>query len=234
MYAEITAKNINPLRGRCLHAPTLPEPPEKPPKTHYCYVMNSKRPNMIKKYSGSIKLDEKILSSNVKGGTRFLCSCNDLFAEGVPKEYIAEIIDWAERQNTVTWWLQTKNPRHEMFRDLIQCKPLNLVLGTTIETNRDYAKEHGCANAPTPQNRFQYGLDYVTIEPIMDFDIDIFIKWLKLMAPKFVNIGADSRPTKDRDLPEPSAAKTMELIAQLKTFTEVKIKPNLKRILEGA
>ncbi len=68
----------------------------------------------------------------------------------------------------------------------------------------------------------------VTIEPIMNFDLDIMIKWLKDIKPKWVNIGADS---KGHNLPEPSKEKVESLIKELKKFTEVKIKPNLKRII---
>jgi protein gp37 len=215
MYDWITAPNCNPLAGRCLH------------ECSYCYALNDPKPGMKSKYSGPIRLDKKVLASSIKGGTRFLCSCNDLFAEGVPKEYIAAILDWAEQQTTVTWAIQTKNPRHDLFANMLRCTPINFILGTTMETNREIPG----TKAPQPLNRFQYGLDYVTIEPIMGFDIDIFPVWLKAMAPRFVNIGADSRPAKDRDLPEPSKEEVLALIAELEKFTEVRIKSNLKRII---
>jgi protein gp37 len=214
MYDWITAPNCNPLAGRCLH------------ECSYCYALNDPKPGMKSKYSGPIRLDEKVLASSIKGGTRFLCSCNDLFAEGVPKEYISAILDWAEQQTTVTWAIQTKNPRHDLFANMLRCTPINFILGTTMETNREILG----TKAPQPLNRFQYGLDYVTIEPIMDFDIDIFPVWLKAMSPKFVNIGADSG---NNNLPETSAEKVRQLIAELEKFTEVRIKSNLKRIIGG-
>ncbi len=42
----------------------------------------------------------------------------------------------------------------------------------------------------------------VTIEPIMDFDLEPFVEMIKNTKPKFVNIGADS---KGHNLPEPSS-----------------------------
>lgn len=211
MYDWITEKNVNPLAGRCLH------------ECEYCYVEPMKiRPASNKKYSGPIRLDEKVLASTIKGGTRFLCSCNDLFAAGVPENIILDIIDWAARQDT-TWAIQTKNPGHELFRHLIKNKPANFVLGATIETNRDIS----ISKAPLPKDRVIAGLDYVTIEPIMDFDMIELVAMVKAINPRFVNVGADSG---GNDLPEPSAEKIEALIAALEAITEVRRKPNLVRI----
>lgn len=217
MYEWITEKNINPLRGRCLH------------ECSYCYALNSPRPGMKLKYSGPIMLDEKVLKSKVSGGTRFLCSCNDLFAEGVKEEYITDIINWAARQKT-TWAVQTKNPKNELFLHLIKQTPDNFLVGTTIETNRDTSE---FSKAPHPKDRVVKGLDYVTIEPIMDFDLLELVEMIKEIEPRFINIGADSRPPRQRDLPEPSKPKVLQLIQQLEQFTEVRQKKNLKRILDG-
>ena len=51
---------------------------------------------------------------------------------------------------------------------------------------------------------------------------------VKSIHPKFVSIGADS---KGHGLPEPSAEKTTTLIRELRKFTEVRLKPNLARII---
>ena len=67
----------------------------------------------------------------------------------------------------------------------------------------------------------------VSIEPIMDFELDEFVHGLRVIQPDFVSIGADSM---GHDLPEPSPEKVMELIHALMEFTEVLLKPNLKRI----
>ena len=67
----------------------------------------------------------------------------------------------------------------------------------------------------------------ITIEPIMDIDMDVFVKWIKDIKPEFVNIGADSKGHK---LPEPDAFKIGKLITELEKFTKVNLKENLKRI----
>lgn len=216
MYDWITAPNCNPLAGRCLH------------EGKYCYALADPKPNMVLKYSGPIRLDEKVLASKVQGGTRFLCSCNDLFAEGVPFNYILETIRWAKTQKGVQWAIQTKNPDRMLNFFQGPRKPARALLGTTIETNRLTAITDGCRNAPVPEKRVVRYLNYVTIEPIMDFDLAIMVDWLKWMQPQFVNIGADSG---DNHLPEPSKEKTLALIAELRKFTEVRLKSNLARII---
>ena len=69
----------------------------------------------------------------------------------------------------------------------------------------------------------------VTIEPIMDFDLEVFYDWIRDARPAWVNIGADSKGHK---LPEPSKEKIEALITELKKFTEVRIKPNLSRLIK--
>ena len=110
----------------------------------------------------------------------------------------------------------------------------NVILGTTIETNKDLLHEVVIGRVPSPLNR-QFWLQktpayhkMVSIEPIMDFDLDILVSWIKGIQPDFVSIGADS---KNNGLPEPPKSKVLDLIDELKKFTEVKVKSNLKRII---
>jgi len=68
----------------------------------------------------------------------------------------------------------------------------------------------------------------ITIEPILDYDLDVFIKMIKSVKPWKVAIGADSC---GHNLPEPSSEKIKALITELEKFTTVIQKPNLKRLL---
>ena len=112
----------------------------------------------------------------------------------------------------------------------------NIIFGTTIETNTTYPIH----NAPPPEAR-AYWIEklrrelsrgvMITIEPILDFDVVTMINWLTDIKPLWVNIGADSKGHK---LPEPSPEKVKKLIEELKKFTEVKVKDNLKRIMKQA
>ena len=69
---------------------------------------------------------------------------------------------------------------------------------------------------------------FISIEPILDFDLQVMVRWMVQIKPKFVSIGADS---KHHNLQEPGKKKVESLIKELKKITEVKIKPNLKRLL---
>lgn len=69
----------------------------------------------------------------------------------------------------------------------------------------------------------------ISIEPIMAFDLNIFVTWIRQIGPAFVSIGADS---KGHNLPEPTAQELKELISALSPITEIKLKKNLDRLLE--
>ena len=112
--------------------------------------------------------------------------------------------------------------------------PKNSVIGTTIETNRDYS----LSEAPNRKQRAiwlnELGKSFetmVTIEPIFDFDLEEFVALIKEAKPTWVNIGADSNNKKDYKYPEPSQDKVIKLIEELKKFTEVRKKHNLNRLL---
>lgn len=217
MYEEVDGDNQNPLRGKC------------PIECLYCFVQTKLMiyPGIQKKYSGDIMLDRKVLSKSIKDGkTRFLCSCIDLFADGVPLEYIAEILDWAARQNT-TWIIQTKNPLRQIFLDFLQCTPVNFIMGTTIETNRYYPDIMPHSH---PHDRIVHGLDFVTIEPIMAFDHDELMDIITTINPKWVWIGANTAHDKVQ-IPEPTSEEVNLLIDAIKQKDiEVRIKSGLKRI----
>ena len=121
---------------------------------------------------------------------------------------------------------QSKNP--ERFHNNF-CFPANTILGTTIETNRAYV----VSRAPGTMQRMEamWRLGYpkmVSIEPIIDFDLDVMVEWIKLIKPEFVSVGADSKGYK---LPEPEPQKVQFLIMALREMTQVKVKDNLKRLL---
>ncbi|MBA7703102.1 hypothetical protein ES703_111884 [subsurface metagenome] len=117
--------------------------------------------------------------------------------------------------------IQSKNPKRFQYWGVDF--PSNVYLGTTIETNRDY----GLTLAPYPRARYQnfpplyYQRLFLSIEPIMDFDLDILTRWVAVIKPEIIEVGYDNY---GNSLPEPSQAKTMELISQLKKLAEVKLK----------
>jgi len=81
---------------------------------------------------------------------------------------------------------------------------------------------------PVCQSRGGHRYSDITIEPILDFDIEPFLMLLRNVEPDFINIGADSG---HNHLPEPKSEKIRELIKELEKITEVRLKKNLKRLL---
>ena len=216
MYEWIT-HTWNPLAGECPHG------------CSYCSTNKLMRyPGIKNKYSGPPRLHEKELKTNLgKCNFIFVCAQSDLFASDVKAGDIRSILDYCSAFDN-KYLFQSKSPYRIGNFDL----PDNSVVCTTIETNRMY--EDIMKNCPLPINR-AYGMmrlelpKYVTIEPIMDFDLDEMIMLIEYCEPVQVNIGADSG---NNNLPEPSKEKILALISELEKFTKVKQKSNLARLLK--
>jgi hypothetical protein len=72
----------------------------------------------------------------------------------------------------------------------------------------------------------------VTVEPVMDFDLDKMLRLIRMTKAMQVNIGADSG---NNHLPEPSPEKVASLIETLRSHNiKVYLKPNLKRLYKEA
>lgn len=207
----------NPLGGECPH------------KCAYCSTNSIKRfPDVAAKYSGSLKLYPGLPKKSEK--TVFVCAQNDLFAKEVSFEMIGEIIRRC-REVDNEYLFQSKNPMR--MKEFAPFFPERTILCTTIETNRIYLQ---MGNAPHPLHRSTAMHEHklagfktqITIEPIMDFDLNELFEYIDFAKPDQVNIGADS---KRNNLPEPSKEKILALIAELEKFTVVKQKSNLKRLL---
>lgn len=140
-------------------------------------------------------------------------------------KYVRRTFDVIRRHKPRVWkdyYFQSKNPA--CLEQYIGEYPRNSILVTTLETNRDEGYEL-ISRAPVPSVRFRdfLGLDYpskvVTIEPVMDFDLDEFLEWiLKLKdqgSLEYVWFGYNSNPDKVQ-LPEPSEEKSQEFVDLLK------------------
>ncbi len=139
------------------------------------------------------------------------------------------VISYCQGYSDRTFLIQSKNPA--FFLPYSKWIPDNVILGTTIETNRnkeiwtihdplkiriDYAD---LSKAPAPYLRTTAMVQLqckkaVTIEPILDFDMSEMLYWMKQIASDFIYIGYcnDSHEGKKLKLPEPSLEKTQELI----------------------
>jgi len=142
----------------------------------------------------------------------FTCSSGDVAF--CPTSYLRKILERVARQPSKTFLIQSKNPK--TFSRVVF--PDNVILGVTIETNRDDLYS-GISKAPKPSQRFKeflkikHPLKMVTIEPVVDFDLEVMVKWIKQINPCTVWLGYDSGKN---GLPEPSYKKFMSLHNRLK------------------
>jgi len=128
-----------------------------------------------------------------------------------PTFVIEEIWNCALKFPETKFLLCTKAPDiYSRFKETLP----NLYLGATIETNRPYPKTISKA----PEVKLRYGImaslenvdhKFLSIEPIMDFDLIEFSHWIYDINPEIVEIGADNY---NNNLPEPSDYKIRKLI----------------------
>lgn len=205
MYTFIT-HTWNVVKGACSH------------NCSYCYM---KRWKHLKE----VRFDKKEMKTDLGvGNFIFVGSSTDLFAENIPTVWIQSVIEHCLKYDKNKYLFQTKNPARFIEFDL----PHNFILGTTVETNRVYPE---MGNTPTPHDRLMALLKitknklFVTIEPIIDFDLIDFAAMLNIVKPEWINIGADSC---GHNLPEPSKDKIQKLIKAVNS--QITIKRNMKRI----
>lgn len=220
MYQGWVTHTHSLLDGRCLH------------ECSYCYVqaMAKRYPLLAERYSGDIRLRDKELAVNYgKDNAIFIEHCSDLFAANVPDKFIIKILAHCREYQSNTYIFQTKNPSR--YCDFLDEFPKNTMIGTTIETNRDII---GVSRAPHVRERYYaikeltFMSKFITIEPILDFDVEELSRWIKEINPCFVNIGADS---KGHHLIEPTMEKIHALIEKLQEYgVEVKEKHNIGRL----
>lgn len=186
-------------------------------------------------YEGIPRFNKRDENINLgTGKSIFVANTSDLFATGVPDEVIEQILSICRRYPTNTYILQSKNPGR-MFK-WIGVMPPQVLLGTTLETD-DFKIAMEWSKAPEPWDRvrdmreiklWHGSKSFITIEPIMRFDLARMLQYLKTAQPDFINIGADSKGT---GLPEPSWEEVQALIAGIKAMgIEVREKTNLDRL----
>jgi DNA repair photolyase len=145
----------------------------------------------------------------------FVSDMGDAWAKTVPYEWQLKLNCNIEKSPKATFLFQTKNPngyvkfyhKHGLFPD-------NCLLGVTLETNRSTAE---WSFAPKPVTRVKNlrilpQRTFVSIEPIMDFDLLPFYRQIQSLEPEMIAVGYDNY---HHHLPEPSLDKTMKLIDKL-------------------
>ena len=147
-------------------------------------------------------------------GDADICFCEPEFTEQI----IESIEKHNKRRPDKTYYFQSKRP--ECFQPFLSQFPRNVVLATTLETNRDEGYE-AISKAPVPSKRYEqfkklaYGRKAVSIEPMMDFDTGTFFSWMQAIKPEHIWLGFNSHP-KQVHLPEPSKEKVVEFMGRLR------------------
>ena len=221
MFPFINCPNCNPLGGRC------------PYQCVYCWATGKDWGLIDKfkmaKYHGEPRLFTAELARVFKKNDfAFLCDMTDWLAFNVPDSMVRDIFQVPHQNPQATFLSSTKNPkRYFDFLDLITP---NLVLGVTIESNQNYPK---LSIAPSQFDRLYWISTlsetarlrgwklFISIEPILDFDLDTFETDIYRIKPWAVAVGYDNYPDKHPHLPEPPLEKTMQLIEHLEKSTTV-------------
>jgi len=144
----------------------------------------------------------------------FVCASSDI--SFCPTEHLAKIVDRMRDEPNKTFLLQSKNPK---TFDRVQFSK-NVILGTTLETNIDDIYE-GISKAPRPSKRYKdfvnvaHPAKMVTVEPVLDFDINVMVSWIENIQPCMVWLGYDSRKN---HLPEPPLEKVKSFYWELGTL----------------
>lgn len=161
----------------------------------------------------------------------FVCGSGDVsFCKPEDMLKIIEAIKQHEGDIPQVFYLQSKQP--SCLKPYLKLLPKNVILVTTLETNRD--KGYGkISKAPVPSKRYRqflalkYPRKVVTIEPLMDFDVKIFAMWIIKINPEYVWIGFNSKE-KEVSVPEPSKEKVLRLMNILRKHN-IKIKEKTMR-----
>ena len=180
----------------------------------------------IKCYNYKPHFHPERLNKIPKADLVFACGNGDIsFAN---TEQICGILHKIQYKPEQTFLLQTKNPKSLRKYRI----PANVIVGTTIETNRDTTE---ISKAPATEHRYRHLSNlmcrkFVTIEPIMDFDLDVMVKWIFDINPEIVWVGYNNYQNAIH-LVEPTLEKTNKLIDELNKFTNVRLKTIRDKII---
>ena len=169
------------------------------------------------------KLIEKRLKQKFKPGDYvFVSDMGDAWARSIDMKWQAAVVAVARLNPETNFLYMTKDPLgYCHFERNAFAFPDNVLLGVTMETNRGTKK---ISHAPDPLARYLYFMNvqhkrkFVSIEPIMDFDLEELVSWMKELKPEAVAVGYDNYKN---NLIEPSLVKTNNLIVRLAEFTKV-------------
>jgi protein gp37 len=220
--ANCKMKNWNPVIG-CLHS------------CSYCWAKRfAQRLSSNERYKDGLntpKIIETELDKRFRNQFVGVSMMGDLFGQWVPTEWILKVNEATRNSPSSDFLMLTKNPKR--FKEFAHFCRDNVLLGTTIESNRsyDFSKAPPVNERAHAMTELSFKRKFVSVEPILDFDIDAFADTIEKISPEIVAVGYDNW---NNSLPEPPLAKTLQLIDRLEMFTTVR-KRTLRdnRVMEG-
>lgn len=221
MFKSVKGNPWNPAKG-CLHGCV------------YCWARHLAEDNLFRldKYQDGFapgffpaEMDRKFKP----GEFIFVTDMGDLFGYWVPDDWICDVFRVIRNFPETDFLLLTKNPsRYHDFHI-----PANSFIGTTIESNRPF----DVTKAPTPYRRYTslachgHQRKFISIEPIMDFDLGTMLSWVRDIKPQIVEVGADNYR---HNLTEPDLQKIQALIIGLEAeVPTVHVKKSMERLGVG-
>ena len=152
-----------------------------------------------------------------KGDLVFVSDMGDMFGNFIPDTWVKKVLDHIRRFPEADFLFMTKNPKR--YLDLLPFMPENTILGATIETTNDeIIQVDKVSIAPLPSERYEamkildWNRKMVSIEPILDFNLQTFSKWIEDINPIIVYVGYDNYSHKLR---EPKLRDTVALLRKL-------------------
>jgi DNA repair photolyase len=205
---NIVTKTWNPVTG-CLY------------NCNYCWArqLATTKLRNSHRYSNGFKPmlnDTEFCVKFSKGDFVFVSDMGDLFGNFIPSSWIEQVLAHTKLFPNTYFLFLTKNPSR--YHEFILEMPEKAILGVTIETNKDHILYEDKSKAPLPTERYMamreidWDKKMVSIEPVLDFDLELMSRWIEDILPFLVYIGYDNYANQ---LSEPLLDKTLKLIDRL-------------------
>lgn len=148
---------------------------------------------------------------------------------------IQKIKEYLKIHPDVKFYFQTKDPiRFYVLKNKLKSIEDNVIFLTTLETNRDEGYYESISRATIPSIRarafsnVEWKHKYLTIEPILKFDLKPFLSMILEIDPEKIYLGLNSRHS-EIQLPEPTFEEFWELHSVLENIGYEVILKNLDR-----
>jgi len=164
----------------------------------YCWARS-----LSERYNRSFEpqFREKYLNDKMPndGSWIFVGSMGDTFCSGVQDTHIYQLLSFIKQDKSNNkFLLMTKNPaRLMMWRAYLKEIKEKIIIGTTIETNRDTSSWSNAISTEMRKEALNFAKiqgfnTFVSMEPLADFDLGVISAWLLCIDPEAIEIGLEN------------------------------------------